>query len=263
MRSTYPRYPDNATDELIVAIVDAMSDWFSDERNEPHCTALYRAVSTINPDIKRRYTQYRLRRIYEPSAAGSDDLLPPGNMPYTLAEYIVAYCPPLSWDLYQGALIGTIHALDLIAGGFSTVYHPADGLHHFLDEPFIGKSRILRVVQSRKAGFVKPLFCSVPPSFHDASISTPLGQALCRLLVFIFGYLREHGCDWQYRSGILGIAKLAEDRGYRLARTFEGEYFEEVAEPPCLEVEAYYEVYGKLPDGYPPRLDDYRKPGIF
>ncbi|MFC3199897.1 hypothetical protein ACFOET_19920 [Parapedobacter deserti] len=34
MRNIYARYPDEATDNLIVAVIDAMSDWFLDKRNE-------------------------------------------------------------------------------------------------------------------------------------------------------------------------------------------------------------------------------------
>lgn len=248
MRNIYARYPDEATDNLIVAVIDAMSDWFSDKRNEPYCNTLRLIASIKQPDIARRYKRYRLQRFRDRHLAS-----------YSFQDYLAArYPPPPSSDLYQGALTGAFYALDLIVGGYSTVYHPEDRLYHFLAEPFVGWSRILRVVKERKAGRAQPHFTNIPPRFYNATIGTTVGQALYRLLVFIFRYLRNNGYNWQFRSDMLGIVKSAEDHGCRLADTFEEAYFKEVAEPPFMQVEAYFEAYGILPDGYPPRLDDYK-----
>ncbi len=260
MKNAFEPYPDAATDDLIVAVIDAMSDWFSDKRNETYCRTLHVAISMADSSIGSRYKHYRLKRIRKRDIAGTADAIPAGNIPYSPAEYIAIHYPPQSLDLYKSALLGLLYGLDLIAGGFSTVYHPRDRRHHFLGVPFTGRGRIEKVAREWEAGRVQLYSVHVPASFYSASADTALGSALYSLLVFIFGYIKGRGCDWQFRSDTLGIAKLAEERGYDFDNTFEGEYFEEVAEQPPLEVEAYHKVYGRLPDGYPPRLGDYDGP---
>lgn len=204
-------------------------------------------------------------------------------------QFISNLCKPDEDDLYAVALTALILCLEETFPHPNLVYDMNKNYHHIESATKCTKM-LLELVNTR-------LYSPKTPNSSDLSddmgiiIENEKELGLEHFYFFIFQQLKSAGLNWRFRSDYLDSIKRWEegkigkqspslddhqtndhnkeseiDYDFILPNeqeskfqyiNFESEYFKELNEEPPLSVSAYAQVYGALPEGYPPRLDEY------
>lgn len=204
-------------------------------------------------------------------------------------QFISNLCKPDEDDLYAVALTALMLCLEETFSHPNLVYDTNKNYHHIENASKCNEIS-LALVNTR-------LYSPKTPNSSNLSddmgiiVENEKELGLEHFYIFIFQQLKLAGLNWRFRSDYLDTMKRWEegkigkqppsledhqpedhnqeneiDYDFILPSgqesTFEGpnferEYFKELNEEPPLSVSAYVQVYGTLPEGYPPRLDEY------
>ncbi len=279
MRHQMDEFTAAETDQLISELFETLPSFIQGLPDNKLLEDCYCAIRDYEYEVGYRWHRFK-QQLFR-SVDSEVQLLPYDGFRMTEAKY------------YHAALVGMLCSAADIFAATCTVYHPGVRKYHNLGKP----NEVMKRMQSVAEKVVTSIETDWESGEVHEEISEIYERKVDVLpyMIFIFKFLRDRGYNWQYRSEFLEFAKRVEDGPVgpsaddeegsddenaeeflpiedadELAPdtpqyntpswadlTFESEYFKVVSEPPDTTVEAYIQVYGVEPDGYPPRMDEY------
>ncbi|SEM99211.1 hypothetical protein SAMN05216436_11044 [bacterium A37T11] len=241
-----------------------------------------------NQSHNQLYRWYRYKRRVVNATCGRHFDLMEGLPPLKKEEFIKAYCRPEPADLYAATLTALLVCMEIIFPE-PCILVSADGHYHQTGQAPEFSKWLIRLVKTRLHSPETPDDENIVMENMQLILDKELD--LLPIHIFIFSKLKELGLDWHYRSNWLSLLKQIEDGnagdddgfhedendedkrkfimsgGYDAEeddflsqldeKSFESTFLEELSKEPDDTIQAYTHVFGKLPQGYPPRMDEY------
>lgn len=224
--------PGQVTEDIIRGILRCTPYFLKWLKNRKEVSDLHNVLKSRENNID--YLWYRLNGKYTAGGNAADRLL-------SRKSFNKQQQAPSPNDMHHASSVGLLRSLEEIILNSRQIVHTTT--HAILDFGTYEQTRDKLV--------------SLAGSSYDAELqildSAPEEEIqLKSFYQFIFLYLKEEGFQWHFQS-----AYLRDILNFEGKLEFETAFYQYVLRPPEDFVEAYREIFGNYPKGFPPTVHDF------